>query len=61
MLFSGNANPELAKKVASELSLSLGAADVRKFSDGEVDVCINENVIKDVFVVNPPVHQPMIT
>ena len=52
MLFSGNANPELAKKVASELSLSLGAADVRKFSDGEVDVCINENVRgKDVFVV----------
>ena len=51
MLFSGNANPELAKKVASELSLSLGAADVRKFSDGEV-ICINENVRgKDVFVV----------
>jgi ribose-phosphate pyrophosphokinase len=52
MLFSGNANPELAKKVASELSLSLGAANVGKFSDGEVDVCINENVRgKDVFVV----------
>ena len=52
MLFSGNANPELAKKVASELSLSLGDANVGKFSDGEVDVCINENVRgKDVFVV----------
>tara|TARA_X000000368_G_scaffold413126_1_gene400664 strand:- start:186 stop:1142 length:957 start_codon:yes stop_codon:yes gene_type:complete len=52
MLFSGNANPDLAKKVAAELSLNLGAADVGKFSDGEVDVCINENVRgKDVFVV----------
>lgn len=52
MLFSGNANPDLAQKVASELSLKLGEADVSKFSDGEINVSINENVRgKDVFIV----------
>ena len=38
MVFTGNANPELAQKVASRLYLSLGKADVGKFSDGEVCV-----------------------
>ena len=52
MLFSGNANPELAAKVAAELSLKLGNADVKKFSDGEINVEILENVRgKDVFIV----------
>jgi len=52
MVFTGNANPELARKVASRLYLSLGKADVGKFSDGEVAVELNENVRgKDVFVV----------
>lgn len=52
MLFSGNANPKLAAKVAAELSLSLGDAEVKKFSDGEINVEINENVRgKDVFIV----------
>ena len=51
MLFSGNANPELAAKVAAELSLKLGNADVKKFSDGEINVEILENVRgKDVFI-----------
>lgn len=52
MLFSGNANPELAAKVAAELSLTPGKADVKKFSDGEINVEILENVRgKDVFIV----------
>ena len=51
MVFSGNANPELAQKVASRLYLSLGKAQVGKFSDGEIAVELNENVRgKDVFV-----------
>ena len=50
--FSGNANQELAGKVASRLYLTLGKADVGKFSDGEIAVELNENVRgKDVFVV----------
>jgi ribose-phosphate pyrophosphokinase len=54
MVFTGNANPELAHKVASRLYLSLGKAKVGKFSDGEVAVELNENVRgKDVFVLQP--------
>ena len=52
MVFSGNANPKLAQKVASRLYLSLGKADVGRFSDGETSVELNENVRgKDVFVL----------
>ena len=52
MVFTGNANPELAQKVAGRLYLSLGKADVGKFSDGEVAVELNVNVRgKDVFVL----------
>jgi ribose-phosphate pyrophosphokinase len=52
MVFTGNANPALAEKVARKLHIPLGNADVAKFSDGEVAVEINENVRgKDVFVL----------
>lgn len=54
MIFSGNANPELAKKVAEQLHIELGDATVSKFSDGEINIEINENVRgKDVFVIQP--------
>ncbi|MEM6483435.1 MAG: ribose-phosphate pyrophosphokinase [Pseudomonadota bacterium] len=54
MVFGGNANPELAHRVASRLYLSLGKADVGRFSDGEIAVELNENVRgKDVFVLQP--------
>ncbi len=52
MIFTGNANPELAKRVVDELHISLGDITVGKFSDGETSVEINENVRgKDVFVL----------
>ncbi|MCZ6831150.1 MAG: ribose-phosphate pyrophosphokinase [Gammaproteobacteria bacterium] len=52
MIFTGNANHELANKVVGKLHIPLGKADVGKFSDGEVLVEINENVRgKDVFVL----------
>ena len=52
MVFSGNSNPELARKVADRLYLGLGSAKVGKFSDGEITVELNENVGgKDVFVL----------
>jgi ribose-phosphate pyrophosphokinase len=52
MVFTGNSNRDLAKKVASRLYLELGNAKVSKFSDGEVTVELNENVRgKDVFVL----------
>jgi ribose-phosphate pyrophosphokinase len=54
MVFAGNANHDLARKVASRLYLSLGNAVVSSFSDGEISVEINENVRgKDVFIVQP--------
>ena len=52
MVFTGNSNRDLAKKVANRLYLELGSAKVDKFSDGEVTVELNENVRgKDVFVL----------
>ena len=52
MIFTGNANPELAKKVVERLDIPLGKADVGRFSDGEVSVEIQENVRgKDVFII----------
>lgn len=52
VVFTGNANPELAKKVVSHLHIPLGSAHVGRFSDGEIQVEINDNVRgKDVFIV----------
>ena len=52
MVFTGNANPALAQKIAQHLDLPLGQATVSKFSDGEITVEINENVRgNDVYVV----------
>ncbi|REC96590.1 ribose-phosphate pyrophosphokinase [Kushneria indalinina DSM 14324] len=52
MVFAGNANPELARKVAESLDNRLGHATVGQFSDGEIAVEINENVRgKDVFIL----------
>ncbi len=53
-LFSGNANPKLAKDIANYLKIPLGQAMVGRFSDGEVQVEILENVRgRDVFVIQP--------
>ncbi len=54
MVFSGNANPELANKIIDRLDIPLGDATVSKFSDGEITVEIEENVRgKDVFIIQP--------
>ena len=52
LVFTGNANPILAAEVAQHLGITLGSADVGRFSDGEVTVEIKQNVrARDVFVV----------
>lgn len=52
MVFSGNASPMLAKSVCEQLEIPLGKALVSKFSDGETQVEIQENVRgKDVFII----------
>jgi ribose-phosphate pyrophosphokinase len=51
-IFTGNSNPGLAQNICKYLSLPLGGAKVKTFSDGEIQIEINENVrLKDVFVV----------
>ena len=52
MVFTGNAHPKLAEDVVRHLNIHLGRATVGRFSDGEVNVEIMENVRgKDVFVL----------
>ena len=54
MVFTGTANPELAKQVVHRLDIPLGSARVGTFSDGEVAIEINENVRgADIFVIQP--------
>jgi ribose-phosphate pyrophosphokinase len=53
-VFSGNANVPLAGKIAKNLGVKLGMANVTTFSDGETRVEIDENVRgMDVFIIQP--------
>jgi ribose-phosphate pyrophosphokinase len=53
-IFTGNANPELARKICDQLGMTLGQALVTTFSDGEIRVEIGENVRgRDVFLIQP--------
>jgi len=62
-LFAGNANPVLAQDIARSLQTSLGRAYVGRFSDGEVNVELMENVRgRDVFIVQstcPPANDSL--
>ena len=52
VIFSGNSNPNLAKKIVKKLNKPLGKATVGRFSDQEMNIKIEENVRgKDVFIV----------
>ena len=52
VIFSGNSNSGLSENISKSLNVSLGKTSVNRFSDGEVQVTIEENVRgKDVFVV----------
>jgi len=53
-LFAGNANPALALDIARHLAMPLGRVAVGRFSDGEVNIEIMENVRgRDVFIIQP--------
>lgn len=53
-IFTGNANPDLAKEICAYLCIPLGSAVIKRFSDGEVNVEIRDNVRGvDVFVIQP--------
>jgi ribose-phosphate pyrophosphokinase len=54
IVFSGNANHDLAVKICRHLDVNLGEARVEKFSDGETRVEVQDNVRgRDVFIVQP--------
>lgn len=53
-IFTGNAHPDLAAEIAEYLGVQVSAASVKKFSDGEINVAIDESVRgADVYVVQP--------
>ncbi len=53
-VFTGNANPGLAKEICESMNIPVGNAVVTRFSDGEINVQIMDNVRgSDVFVVQP--------
>lgn len=53
-VFAGNAHPQLANEISAQLNIPLGKALISRFSDGEVQVEIQENVRgKDVFILQP--------
>ncbi len=54
MIFTGNANPELAQRIAELLGTRLGKISMETFSDGEICAEIMENVRgRDVFIIQP--------
>ena len=53
-VFTGNANPEIAREICEHLGIPLGKSEGKRFSDGELSVEIGENVRgADVFVIQP--------
>lgn len=57
LIFSGNANQPLATEIAAHLGIHLGHARIGRFSDGETNVEIEQNVrARDIFVIQPTSH-----
>jgi ribose-phosphate pyrophosphokinase len=53
-VFTGNAHPALAQEICADLGIELGKANTTRFSDGEFNFSIGENVRgHDVFIVQP--------
>ena len=56
-VFTGNSNPDLARKIVEYLGMPLCGAVVERFSDGEIQIEIDENVrTKDVFIIQSTCH-----
>ena len=63
-VFAGNSNPVLSNKICKYLGVQLGGAKVKTFSDGEIQIEIEETVRgKDIFIVQstcPPVNDNLV-
>ena len=52
IIFSGNSNPELSKKICDYLGVPLGGEKLKRFSDGEIQIEIDENVRRrDIYII----------
>jgi ribose-phosphate pyrophosphokinase len=64
IIFSGNSNPTLSQKICEYIQVPLGGEKVKRFSDGEIQIEIDENVrSKDVFVIQStcyPVNENLV-
>ncbi|MBW1770650.1 MAG: ribose-phosphate diphosphokinase, partial [Deltaproteobacteria bacterium] len=64
VVFAGNSNPELAGSVCRQIGIGLGDCEVKRFSDGEIQIEIRENVRgKDVFILQStcaPVNEHLV-
>jgi ribose-phosphate pyrophosphokinase len=64
VVFAGNSNPELAGSVCRHIGIGLGDCEVKRFSDGEIQIEIRENVRgKDVFILQStcaPVNEHLV-
>ena len=64
IIFAGNSNPDLAKKICDYLNVPLGGEKVKRFSDGEIQIEIDENVrARDIFVIQStcsPVNENLV-
>jgi len=64
IIFSGNSNPTLSQKICEYIHVPLGGEKVKRFSDGEIQIEIDENVrSKDVFVIQStcyPVNENLV-
>ncbi len=57
-IFSGSSNPELARKIAEYLGTTLGALELKRFSDGEIWVKFKENIRGDDVFLIQSTHPP---
>jgi len=64
IIFSGNSNPVLSQKICEYINVPLGGEKVKRFSDGEIQIEIDENVrSKEVFVIQSicsPVNENLV-
>ncbi|MDM8525022.1 ribose-phosphate pyrophosphokinase [Desulfococcaceae bacterium HSG8] len=64
IIFSGNSNPDLTEKICNYLNMPVGGVKVKRFSDGEIQIEVDENVrLKDVFVIQStcsPVNENLV-
>ncbi|MBU0986035.1 MAG: ribose-phosphate pyrophosphokinase [Proteobacteria bacterium] len=64
IIFSGNSNPELSRKICDYIDVPLGGEKVKRFSDGEIQIEIDENVRKkDIFIIQStcsPVNENLV-